>query len=52
MYALVEIKGKQYSVDKGTVLKIDRLKQEKGDSVEFESVLMVRNEDEVTLGTP
>ncbi|MFP4363162.1 MAG: 50S ribosomal protein L21 [Spirochaetia bacterium] len=52
MYALVEIKGKQYKAEKGSVLKIDKLDNEKGDVVEFDSVLMVADDEKVTVGTP
>ncbi len=52
MYALVEIKGKQYRVRKGAVLKVDRLDSAKGEHVEFDSVLMVRDDEGVKVGTP
>ena len=52
MYALVEIKGKQYKAEKGAVLKIDRLPEVKGESVDFETVLMIRGEGDVKVGTP
>ncbi len=52
MYALVEILGKQYKVEQGSVLKIDRVQQEKGSSVEFPSVLMVSDGEKVRIGSP
>ena len=52
MYALVEIKGKQYRVEKGTALKVDKIDEAKGESIEFESVLMVHDDDGVKIGTP
>jgi large subunit ribosomal protein L21 len=52
MYALVEIKGKQYKAEKGTLLKVDKIDSEKGDALEFENVLMLSNDDEVRIGTP
>lgn len=52
MYALVEINGKQYKAQKGTVLKVDKLNKEEGDSIELEHVLMIRNDDNVTIGSP
>lgn len=51
MYALVEIKGKQYKAQKGALLKVDKLGKETGDSVEFDSVLMISGDD-VKVGTP
>jgi large subunit ribosomal protein L21 len=52
MYALVEIKGKQYKAEKGSVLKIDRVVEVKGESLNFDSVLMLRDEEAVKVGTP
>ena len=52
MYALVEIKGKQYKAQKGELLKIDRLTEVKGESIDFDSVLMLRDEGDVKVGTP
>lgn len=52
MYALVEIKGKQYKAEKGAVLKVDRFEDEKGGALEFDKVLMVSNGDETKVGAP
>ncbi len=52
MYALIEVKGKQYKVEKGKLLKIDQVTQSKGDSIEFASVLMVSGKDNVMVGSP
>ena len=52
MYALVEIKGKQYKVVEGDILTVDRLENESGDTLEFETVLMTSDEGKVKVGTP
>ncbi len=52
MYALVEIKGKQYRAEEGALLKVDKLHNEKGDSVEFDSVLLTSDGADVKIGTP
>ena len=52
MYVLVEIKGKQYRAEAGSVLKVDRIPEEKGAAVEWNSVLLVGNEGDVSVGTP
>jgi large subunit ribosomal protein L21 len=52
MYALVEIKGKQYKVEQGTVLTIDHIDGEKGTRLEFPSVLMVSDGASVKIGAP
>jgi len=51
MYALVEIKGKQYKAEKGSLLQVDKIEGETGDKLEFDSVLMLSG-DEVKVGTP
>ncbi|MDY7027509.1 MAG: 50S ribosomal protein L21 [Spirochaetota bacterium] len=52
MYALVEIKGKQYKVVEGDVLTVDKLENEAGDTLEFDTVLLTSNEGDVKVGTP
>ncbi|HOV37195.1 MAG TPA: 50S ribosomal protein L21 [Spirochaetales bacterium] len=52
MYALVEIKGKQYRAEEGSVLKVDKIAQEKGSPVELNSVMLVEKEGNVSVGTP
>jgi large subunit ribosomal protein L21 len=55
MYALVEFKGKQYKVEKGALLRVDRLDAEPGDALEIDSVLLLSQDDSpgsVTVGAP
>jgi large subunit ribosomal protein L21 len=52
MYALVEIKGKQYKAEKGAVLKVDRFDDEQGGALEFDKVLLVSNGDDTKVGNP
>jgi large subunit ribosomal protein L21 len=52
MYAMVEIKGSQYKAEKGEKLTVERVASEKGDVVEFDSVLMLRDEKNITIGEP
>jgi large subunit ribosomal protein L21 len=52
MYALVEIKGKQYKAEKGSLLRVDKVAQEPGEVLEIENVLMLRNDNDVTVGEP
>jgi large subunit ribosomal protein L21 len=51
MFAVIKTGGKQYRVAAQDMLKIDRLKGEPGDIVQFGEVLVVGG-DNVTLGTP
>lgn len=52
MYAIIETGGKQYKVQEGDVLFIEKLDVEAGDNVEFEQVLAVSNGTELTVGSP
>ncbi|MEL7531609.1 MAG: 50S ribosomal protein L21 [Bacteroidota bacterium] len=52
MYAIVSIKGKQYKVAAGQQLLVNRLKEEAGETVSFEDVLLVDNDSQVSVGTP
>ncbi|MFO7850564.1 MAG: 50S ribosomal protein L21 [Spirochaetia bacterium] len=52
MYALVEIKGKQYKAEEGKTLKVDRIENETGEKVEFETVLMTGGNESTKIGAP
>ena len=47
MYAVIQTGGKQYRVEPESVLSVERLEGEPGDTVEFTKVLMVGREDSV-----
>jgi len=52
MYAVIESGGKQYRVQLGTELAVDRLDVEPGQTIEFEHVLLVADEDRAAIGQP
>jgi large subunit ribosomal protein L21 len=52
MYAVVITGGKQYRVEAGSELTIERLSADAGSSVTFDRVLFVGDGDTVTVGTP
>ena len=52
MYAVIATGGKQYRVEKGGVLRIEKLAAELGDTVEFNEVLLIADGDNVRLGKP
>lgn len=53
MYAVIETGGKQYRVEPGDVLDVERLTGTGDDgSVEFDRVLLVGDDDGVRVGTP
>ncbi|MGH2462728.1 MAG: 50S ribosomal protein L21 [Candidatus Limnocylindria bacterium] len=52
MYAVVDSGGKQYRVEPGRTLVLDRLDAEAGATVTFDRVLMIGDDAGVTVGTP
>ncbi len=52
MYAVVSSGGKQYRVEPGGTLIVERLTADPGASVTFDRVLLVGDGDAVTVGTP
>jgi large subunit ribosomal protein L21 len=52
MYAVLETGGKQYRVNAGDKLEIERLDTEAGKTFTFDRVLLVNNDGKVTVGAP
>lgn len=52
MYAIVEIAGQQFKVQKDQKVFVHRLNAEAGQKVEFDKVLLLDNEGKITLGAP
>lgn len=52
MYAIVDIAGQQFKVEKDSKIYVHRLAQEEGAAVEFEKVMLVDNEGNVQVGAP
>ena len=52
MYAVVSSGGKQYRVEPGGTLLVDRLDAEPGASVVLDRVLLVENDGKVSVGNP
>ena len=52
MYAIVEIAGQQFKVEKDRKVYVHRLAAEEGAQVEFENVLLVDNDGQVKVGAP
>lgn len=52
MYALVEIKGRQYKVTQDSVIKVEHVDSETGTELEFPQVLLVRTDKNLTVGKP
>ena len=51
-YAVIETGGKQYRVEAGQTLEIERLDDEVGQSVELKTVLAVSDGASLKVGTP
>jgi large subunit ribosomal protein L21 len=52
MYAVVNTGGKQYKVQKGETLRIEKIPGEVGSAVTFDKVLMVADGDNIRVGQP
>ncbi len=53
MYAIIEDGGKQYKVEQGKRVCIELKELEEGqETVEFNNVLFIRDEDTITVGQP
>ncbi len=51
MYAVIKTGGKQYRVQQGDTIFVEKLKAEMGDTVDFD-VLMLTDGEESVVGTP
>ena len=52
MYAIVDIAGQQFKVEKERKIFVHRLDANEGDTVEFEKVLLLDNDSNVTIEAP
>ncbi|TNF34220.1 MAG: 50S ribosomal protein L21 [Gammaproteobacteria bacterium] len=52
MYAVIVSGGKQHRVEKGEVLRLEKLEAATGDTIEFDRVLMVGEGASVKVGAP
>jgi len=52
MYAIVEIAGQQFKVEKDQKIFVNRLKTEEGGEVEFAKVLLLDKDGEIVVGAP
>ena len=52
MYAIVEIAGHQYKVQKDQQIFVNRLQNEEGTQVEFDRVLLTDDNGSITVGAP
>lgn len=52
MYAVIETGGKQYRVQEGDVITVEKLKVAEGGSVTFDRVLVLSDGEDIRVGTP
>ena len=52
MYAIVEIAGQQFKVEKNDEIFVHRLEAEPGTKVEFDQVLLVDHDGKISVGKP
>jgi large subunit ribosomal protein L21 len=52
MYAVIETGGKQYRVNQGDIIKVEKLTADVGQKVDFDRVLLVGEGSDVKVGSP
>lgn len=52
MFAIVKTGGKQYRVEKNSVIKVEKLDGESGSTIKLDTVLMVFDGKNATVGEP
>lgn len=52
MYAVFQLGGRQYRATEGDKIKVERLPQAVGETVEIDSVMMLSDGDQVKVGQP
>ncbi len=52
MYAIVECGGRQYRAEVGNSFPVEKLAHEVGEQIELSDVLLVADEDQITVGQP
>jgi large subunit ribosomal protein L21 len=52
MYAIAEIQGFQYKVEKDQILFVNQLEGNEGETIEIDKVLLTDKDGKVTVGSP
>lgn len=52
MYAVIATGGKQYRVEQGDILRVEKLDAQEGDTIDFDKILMLGAGDDVAVGAP
>ena len=52
MYAVIETGGKQYRVNQGDIIKVEKLTADVGEKVDFDRIILVGEGADVKVGSP
>lgn len=52
MYAIIDVAGQQFKVEKDNKVFVHRLEAGEGENIEFDQVLLIDNDSKVTVGSP
>jgi len=52
MHAVIATGGKQYIVEEGNIIKVEKLEADKGEKVKFDQILMLENDGDYQFGQP
>ena len=52
MYAVIKTGGKQYRVQQGDVIFVEKIDSQADEAVTFEEVLLVNDDDQTRIGAP
>ena len=52
MYAVIKTGGKQYRVEEGDTLRVEKIEAATGEAVDFDQVLLIADGDDVKVGQP
>lgn len=52
MYAIIETGGKQYKVEVGSLVNVEKLHVAAGETIVFDKVIAVSKDDKLTVGNP
>lgn len=52
MFAVIKTGGKQYKVEKGTILEVEKLTHKEGSTFTIDKVLLIADKSDLKVGTP
>ena len=52
MYAIIEVGSKQFNVEKGDIIEVNRQEAKKGDEITLDKVLLVAKDKKIEIGQP